>query len=87
MLAIPPNIVGLIFADRFEIDVAKRELSLMGLFQAKSFSEFPSVPLGMIVFAMVTGGRGEGILQLTAHPLKFAGEADPEADWIYRQRK
>jgi hypothetical protein len=87
MATIPPNIIGLIFAKCIEVDIDEREVSLIGLFQGRRYPSFPTHPLEMIVFAMVNGGRGEGILQLAVYSLSVQDEYDPTADWVYRQRK
>ena len=64
MATIAPNIVGLFFAKHLEVDVAKRELSVIGLFPNRAFPSFPTATVEMTVLSMVNGGRGEGILQL-----------------------
>ena len=67
MLVVPPNVVGLIFANRLLVDLERQDVSLIGIFQEKSFSSFPSAPLEMVVFLIVNGGRGEGNLELMVY--------------------
>jgi len=87
MATVQPNVVGLTFAKRLEFQLEKRELSLIGIFQNVDRPEFPTSPIEMIVFAMVNGGRGEGVLQLAVYSLSAAEGYDMDRDWIYRQRK
>jgi hypothetical protein len=86
MITIPPNIVGLFPAKRLEVDAQKRELSLVGIFPALSFSRFPTAPVQLTTFAMVNGGRGEGTLELAVYSLGIT-DADFPGGLIYRQRK
>jgi hypothetical protein len=86
MVTIPPNVVGLIFANRLLIDKEKGDVSLIGIFQEKNFSSFPSDPVEMVVFVIVNGGRGEGFFELTVYQLDRHGDHEAE-DWIYRKRK
>ena len=86
MVAVPPNVVGLIFASRLLIDTEKRDVSLIGIFQEKGFTSFPTAPVEMVVFVMVNGGRGEGLFELTVYQLDPHGEHEV-GDWIYRKRK
>jgi len=87
MTTIVPNVIGLIFANRLEVAVEKDELSILGLFQNQSFKSFPTTPMEMTVFAMVNGGRGEGILRLAVYCLPEMEEHDESRDWIYRQSR
>ena len=81
MASIPPNIVGLIFAKRIEIDLESVELSLNGLFHDRSFSNFPTEPVEKLGVAQCPGGRGEGILQLAVHSLDAMEEYDIASGW------
>ena len=86
MLAVSPNVVGLIFASRLLVDLEKRDLvSLIGIFQDKNISSFPSLPVEMVAFVMLNGGRGEGHFELTVYQLDPHGEHEI-GDWIYRKR-
>jgi hypothetical protein len=87
MATIPPNVIGLIFAKRIEVDVQNAEFSLRGLFHHFAFAEYPSTPVEMVVFAVLTGGRGEGVLELTVHALNDMDEYDTATGWVYRQQK
>ena len=84
---ITPNPVGLYFIKRIDVNATDGDLSLIGLFQNRSFSTFPSAPAEMTVFTMLHGGRGEGILQLGVYLLNEMEEYNTKSDWIYRQRK
>src|SRR5438045_1574703 len=86
MVSIPPNVVHLIFANRLLSDKEKHDISLIGIFQMKGFSSFPTAPVEMVVFTMLKEGRGEGLLELTVFALDAEGEYDAD-DWIYRKRK
>jgi hypothetical protein len=86
MLTVPPNILGLTFADRLLVDIEKRDVSLIGVFHEKGFPSFPSGALEMLVFIMVNGGRGEGIFELTVYQLDPHGDHE-SSDWVYRKRK
>ena len=88
MATIPPTIVGLFPAKRLQMDPEKRELSLIGIFPVLSFPQFPTALCPMTAFAMVNGGRGEGILELAVYSLpKAAATGVFPGQWIYRQRK
>lgn len=84
---IKPQIVGLIFCDRIAVDPVKHEFSLVGLFQGRTFAKFPTSPMPLTVFGMISGGRGEGMLAVSAYPLGGQVLHDPESDWIYRNSK
>lgn len=85
MVLVAPNVVGLVFANRVLIDPKAGEISLIGIFQNKAFSSFPTAPIEMVAFIMVSGGRGEGGFELTVCSLDEFGEHEP-GDWIYRKR-
>jgi hypothetical protein len=87
MATIAPNVVGLIFAKRVEVDVESTEFSLRGLFHHCAFEDFPVGPAEMVVFALLTGGRGEGILELAVHSLQEMEDYNVGGDWVYRQQK
>jgi hypothetical protein len=87
MALIKPQIVGLIFCDRIAFDAVKSEYSLIGLFQGRAFAKFPTSPMQMTVFGMLSGGRGEGTLDVSAYPLDGQIPHDPKTDWVYRQTK
>jgi hypothetical protein len=86
MITIPPIVVGLFLADSLLVDPGNEDPSLFGLFRGKEFPSFPTPPVEMIAFFMSTGGRGDGILELTVYPLGENGDHDPN-NWIYRKRK
>jgi hypothetical protein len=86
MATIPPNIVGLFPTRRLEVNTHTKELSLVGMYSIFAFPRYPTSPLELTVFAMVNGGRGEGILELAVYPLVQPG-ADFPGKWIYRQQR
>jgi hypothetical protein len=55
----------LILCDRFEVDPDSREACLMGLFQGKSFRDFPSPPQTFTIYGVLFAGKGRGIMDLT----------------------
>jgi len=63
-VAILPDVPPLIVCDHLEVDRDRKQLSLIGLFHARSFSAFPTPPQRFTVYAMLYDGEGEGTIEL-----------------------
>ena len=82
-MSIPPIALGLVFSHGLALNEENREISLDGVFGSLQFASFPTAPIQMSAFTLLTNGRGEGELQLEM--LKLFGSKAPV--WIYRQKK
>ena len=79
-MAIPPIPIGLHLCEKAEFDPVSKRYSISGIFQDIWTERLPTEEyLSFIVYAPVTGGRGEGVLELQA--LEFQGEM------LYRQTR
>lgn len=59
-----PKIIGLILCRTLESDRATGETSLVGVFNALRFRDWPSPGQQFIVYSALHGGVGEGTIQL-----------------------
>jgi len=82
-MAVPPIALGIYFCSRLEVDADRREVSLQGLFSSRAFRQFPSLLTPLSFFSYLSGGRGEGNLQLEV----FRIFADGRAQGIWRQKR
>jgi hypothetical protein len=82
-MSVPPIALGIYFCSRLEVDAARREVSLEGLFSSRAFNQFPSPLVPLSFFSYLSGGRGEGNLQLEI----FRIFADGRTQGIWRQKR
>jgi hypothetical protein len=75
-----PKIVGLTLCDHIHVDPQTGQFSLVGIFQARYFPQFPSAVVGYTVYTALYGGQGEGTMELAVN------QAETEKD-IYRLQK
>ena len=75
-----PQVMGLVFCERFGIDPLRHRVSLEGLFQALRFDRFPTRPQEFTVYAALYGIAVEGTIELEVVRLETEME-------IYRYRK
>jgi hypothetical protein len=87
MATIPPNFFSLYLVRRIDVDPTAREMSLVGLVTKFSLPGFPATVPTMTAFATGSGGRGEGVLELSVHRLQDAVGGDFPGPWCYRNRK
>lgn len=59
-----PTPVGLFLCDDVRSEAGTGYPSLVSIFPAKSFPEFPADPFPFFVFAILTGAEGTGIMEL-----------------------
>ena len=78
--------LGLIFCESFQVDPETRQVSLAGLFQARSYSRFPSKRDSFIVYSALTGPKPEeGRMELIVTDLQAeAGRDIYRREWWYR---
>jgi hypothetical protein len=75
----PPRVLGLVLCERFAVDPAALEVSLLGVFHRFFVDAWPATT-AFTVYAGLQGGRGEGTMQLLVTRL------ETEQD-IYRYRR
>jgi hypothetical protein len=61
----PPRALGLIPCREFVVNAGQASYTLEGVFHALYFDAWPAVAPPFLVFAALTGGRGEGTMELT----------------------
>jgi hypothetical protein len=78
--------LGLVFCESFQVDPETRQVSLAGLFQARSFSRFPSKRDSFTVYSALTGPKPEeGSMELIVTDLQAeAGRDIYRREWWYR---
>ena len=75
-----PKVIGLTLCDHIDIDPHTGQFSLVGVFHARYFRQFPSPAVAFTVYAALYGGRGEGTIEVKVN------RAETETD-IYRLQK
>lgn len=81
-----PQLLGLVACERMEVDANQTGASLLGLIWNLRVSGFPSPPARFVVYAMVYGGSGEGIMRLTCRQLERERDVYHYTRW-YRQNE
>jgi hypothetical protein len=59
-----PRVLGLILCKRLTVDVAAAELSLVGVLNEFRFGAWPAAAPPFSVYTTLTGGQGQGIIEL-----------------------
>jgi len=59
-----PRTIGVYLCKKIEVDPAKGEMSLVGVFQAMTFDRFPSPIQRFTIYAMLYDGLGEGVIEV-----------------------
>jgi hypothetical protein len=65
----PPIVLGLTLCEKVIIEEETRNVTLVSGFRGLRVERFPSPPQRFSVFAVLTDGEGEAIIQLVAHRL------------------
>jgi hypothetical protein len=60
-----PRVLGLVLCKRMAIDVAAAEMSLVGVFNRLEFDAWPAIVESFTVYTTLTGGEGQGKIELT----------------------
>jgi len=78
--------LGLIICESFQVDPETHQVSLAGLFQARSYSRFPSKRDSFTVYSALTGPKPEeGRMELIVTDLQAeAGRDIYRREWWYR---
>ncbi len=59
-----PQVMGLVFCERFTINATTHEASLDGLFQALRYRTFPGTPQPFVVYVSLYGSSVEGTIEM-----------------------
>jgi Family of unknown function (DUF6941) len=82
-MARPPQVAGLVFCDRFDVDPLARQTSLLGLFQARTVTAFPAVLPQFSVYVALFGGSGEGTMELVGRRMETEADLYRDRRWIH----
>lgn len=75
--------LGLIFCESLKVDPQTHQVSLVGLFQSRSFTKFPTKTDSFTVYSALTGPKPEeGTMELTVTDLRAQARRD-----VYRRRR
>ena len=84
----PPRALGLILCREFVVNVGEGSYTLSGLFHALYFDTWPALSPPIMVYAALTGGSGEGTIEVEVQRVEtetfvyrytnWAAYADPE---------
>jgi hypothetical protein len=75
-----PRVVGLVLCRRMEVDLPTHQTSLVGLFNALTFSTFPAAA-AFTVYAVLYGGKGEGTMKLRVTRLETEEDIYSHERW------
>jgi hypothetical protein len=75
-----PRVIGLTLCKRLGIDTTSGEFSLVGIFQALTFSAWPSPAYPFTAYALLYDGAGEGTIELVVN------RPETEADIYFYKR-
>lgn len=67
-----PEVIGLHLCDRLDVNRETGQVSLVGLFNARHFRQFPSTVQRFDVYAALSGGQGEGTMEVVLSRLQTA---------------
>jgi hypothetical protein len=78
--------LGLIFCETLQVDSQSRQVSLAGLFQARTYAHFPSKRDSFTVYTALTGPRAEeGTMELLVTDLRSQIQRDIfRREWWFR---
>jgi hypothetical protein len=78
--------LGLIFCEGLQVDPQTRQVSLVGLFQARTYARFPSEEDSFTVYTALTGPKPEeGTMELMITDLQSRAQRDIfRREWWYR---
>src|SRR5262245_59339338 len=82
-MARPPQVAGLVFCDRFDVDPIARQTSLLGLFQARPVTAFPAVLPRFTVYAALFSGSGEGTMELVGRRMETEANLYRDRRWVH----
>jgi len=77
-----PEVAGLILCNRMEVNTAKVELCLAGLFHALSFSTWPAVAAPFTVYTELFDAEAEGTIELKVMRLETEGDVYRQTKWF-----
>src|SRR5579884_940737 len=78
----PPRVTGMVLARRFSFDPVTQELGLLGLFYYLRLQGRPSAPQEFGAFVTLTGGEGEGIIELMVMHMETERHVSRVQKWI-----
>jgi len=77
-----PDVFGLILCNRLDVNPQVGQTSLQGIFQALSFSTFPSPTRPFTAYAALFDGEGEGTMELVIARLETEQDIHHYSRWV-----
>jgi hypothetical protein len=77
-----PRAFGLVLCDRMAFDPGTAEVSLVGIFQARRFRNFPSPPQRFTVYTTLYDGVGEGTMEVVVSRLETEEDVGSYKKWF-----
>jgi hypothetical protein len=77
-----PRVIGLTLCETYKVDPQIGQVSLVGVFQALSFSTFPSPPHTFVVYVLLDDGIGEGTIELRITHLETERDIYVSKKWV-----
>jgi hypothetical protein len=77
-----PRLLGLILCEQVAVDPATGRFSLVGLFHARRYSEYPTPSVAFTAYAALFDGVGEGTLKLAVNQLETGVDVYTYQRWM-----
>src|SRR5262245_4441674 len=77
----PPKALSLILCRDFVVNPGEASYTLTGLFHALYFDAWPAASPPIMVYAALTGGRGEGTIEMIVQQVETEVTVDHYSDW------
>jgi hypothetical protein len=77
----PPRALGLVLCREFVVNVGEGSYTLNGLFHALYFDSWPAASPPIMIYAALTGGRGEGTMELEVQRADTEASIDRHSTW------